>query len=242
MKLTEILTAPLHAISDILLPNVCCACGQNPLLPHECICSECLINMERCVDSGDYSVLTDIIANAPAAPGITASWVRYRHTSLGARAIREAKYGHRPQLARDLGRLFAQELLHTRTSGMSLNDIQVLLPVPLHWTKQILRGYNQSEWICRGIAEVCGAEVRTDLHAVRRHATQTHRNDRQRIDNVRGIFALDPSHKLNGRHIAIVDDVITTGATVRECLLTIGRAGAKPASISILSLGLAGDK
>lgn len=250
-------------IADIFIPRACPACGCAMDSSEETICGACLLALHRAGVAVPGSKLMDTIANGPAPAGIAASWLRYRHDSPEARLIQSIKYRGRPRLGRDLGRVFGQELaariqkenfsssrgaLAPRVASarplpegmLKPADIDVLIPVPLYWTKRLRRGFNQSEWIAEGIADALGCGVATCLRAVRPHATQTHKTDQGRAENIVGIFALDKDAKLDGLNIAVVDDVITTGATVREAILTIGRAGARPATVSVLSLALAG--
>ncbi len=230
-------------IADIFIPRACPACGCAMDSSEEAICGACLLALHRAGIAVPGSKLMDTIANGPAPAGIAASWLRYRHDSPEARLIQSIKYRGRPRLGRELGRIFGQELAARSLPEGMLKPaaIDVLIPVPLHWTKRLRRGFNQSEWIAEGIAEALGCGVATCLRAVRPHATQTHKTDQGRAENVVGIFALDKDAKLDGLNITIVDDVITTGATVREAILTIGRAGGRPATVSVLSLALAGN-
>ena len=230
-------------IADIFIPRACPACGCAMDSSEEAICGACLLALHRADVAVPGSKLMDTIANGPAPAGIAASWLRYRHDSPEARLIQSIKYRGRPRLGRELGRIFGQELAARSLPEGMLKPaaIDVLIPVPLHWTKRLRRGFNQSEWIAEGIAEALGCGVATCLRAVRPHATQTHKTDQGRAENVVGIFALDKDAKLDGLNITIVDDVITTGATVREAILTIGRAGGRPATVSVLSLALAGN-
>lgn len=230
-------------IADIFIPRACPACGCAMDSSEEAICGACLLALHRAGIAVPGSKLMDTIANGPAPAGIAASWLRYRHDSPEARLIQSIKYRGRPRLGRELGRIFGQELAARSLPEGMLKPaaIDVLIPVPLHWTKRLRRGFNQSEWIAEGIADALGCGVATCLRAVRPHATQTHKTDQGRAENVVGIFALDKDAKLDGLNITIVDDVITTGATVREAILTIGRAGTRPATVSVLSLALAGN-
>ena len=96
--------------------------------------------------------------------------------------------------------------------------VDVVVPVPLHLRKRLHRGYNQAEYIARGIAESLGVPV--DVHSVRRHRhnpSQALKEHRQRWENVRGIFSVRRPGRLCGKHILLVDDVLTTGATVTSC-------------------------
>ena len=104
-------------------------------------------------------------------------------------------------------------------------ELARLFPVPLHWRKRLRRGYNQAEYLAEGIARALRAEV--DRHSVRRirnnPAQALHRHT-ERWDNVEGIFAVRRPERLAGHHLLLVDDVLTTGATLLSCAETILRA------------------
>ena len=225
-------------IADIFIPRACPACGCAMDSSEEAICGACLLALHRADVAVPGSKLMDTIANGPAPAGIAASWLRYRHDSPEARLIQSIKYRGRPRLGRDLGRVFGQELAARPLPEGMLKpaDIDVLIPVPLHWTKRLRRGFNQSEWIAAGIAEALGCGVATCLRAIRSHSTQTHKNDRDRAPNVLGIFAVDKDAKLDGLNIAVVDDVITTGTTAAEATRAVLASGA--ATVSLFALGI----
>ena len=110
--------------------------------------------------------------------------------------------------------------------------------MPLHKKKQRLRGYNQSEWIARGIAAVTGIPI--DTESVVRHKnteTQTSKSSLERWENVNGIFELYHADPLTGKHILIVDDVLTTGATTVECASCLTKI--EGVRISVLTLAIA---
>ena len=112
------------------------------------------------------------------------------------------------------------------------------IPVPLHKKKQQIRGYNQSEWIARGITAVTGIPVDTEMIVRRKNTeTQTHKSVFERWENVDGIFELHHVGALAGKHILLVDDVLTTGATTAACAACL--AEIEGIHISILTLAIA---
>ena len=113
-----------------------------------------------------------------------------------------------------------------------------IVPVPLHRWKLMRRGYNQSDYIARGIADVTGIEVSHSLVASRGHATQTARNSYQRWVNAGSVYELRDGASVAGRHVLLVDDVITTGATLLACCEAIHRVEPS-ARLSVLALGVA---
>lgn len=131
--------------------------------------------------------------------------------------------------------MMAEELKATNF----FDGIDLIVPIPLSRKKKRQRGYNQSDWIAWGISESTG--IPTDTDSVQRNISnpsQTALNNQQRRENVRDIFAVRHPENLESRHILLVDDVITTGATMLSCAETIARTC--NIRISVLSLAWAG--
>lgn len=110
--------------------------------------------------------------------------------------------------------------------------------MPLHWFRQARRGYNQSREIALGISEVTGIPVGSHLSA-RPHGSQTRRNATSRSDNAEGTYSAKECSPIDGRHILIVDDIITTGSTMRSCAAAL-HAAAPQSAISVLAIGRRG--
>lgn len=223
------------------MPRSCTGCGAP--LEQGVICPACLMMLPRTdIHMASGGRMAEYLSNGIAPVGFTAAWFDYNPAAPQADFIRQAKYGHRPRQARALGRIFASELMAdaTRTApGLpTVLDVDLLLPVPLHRRKLLTRGYNQAAEIARGISEVTGIPVGDNLRAVANHSTQTQLGAEARRRNIAGCFALRYPDELEGLRVAIVDDIVTTGATLSECTLTISRSGARPASIGALALAL----
>lgn len=237
MKIIWRTAAAMRAIlTDLLGVDSCPVCGGE-LSSAECaMCLNCLSMLPRTYSwlAHDHGVLADVTANGPAPPGFSAAWFEYDTSKPWAELVRRAKYGDNPRLARNLGRMFAQELVEAVPDVADRLDL--LLPVPMHWRKRMTRGFNQSEEIARGIADVLHTPLCDALYAVKAHDSQTHKGARARKLNIAGTLSAAGIEHLDGYRIAVVDDVITTGATMRECFVALGLAGAKPASISALAL------
>ena len=120
------------------------------------------------------------------------------------------------------------------------NDMDFLVPVPLHWSRRLRRGYNQSLILIKKLKRPT-AQVSTDLVRIRRTKTQpTMTSPRARARNVAGAFAVRSHHNFTGKNICLVDDIKTTGATLNECAKTLKNAGA--AKVFALVLAVAGQK
>ncbi len=225
----------------LLAPAICPCCGKLLLDSEEGLCLECLSLLPRATGIDRVSI-EPYLSNGVAPPGIAASWFLYRPDSPFAAIIRQAKYDGRPRLARELGRCFTRELMSRQLSGIGLAQVDVLLPVPMHISKRIKRGYNQADSIAAGISDITGIPVGDNLVATRRHSSQTRQSATRRRANVAGIIACCHAEELEGLNVAIVDDVITTGATITDAVLAISLSSAMPATIGALSLGLAGNR
>ncbi|MEI3341682.1 MAG: phosphoribosyltransferase family protein [Coprobacter fastidiosus] len=130
------------------------------------------------------------------------------------RLIHNIKYKGEKRCGKYLGSLFASELLKEG----KLQDIDIIAPVPLHHSRERARGYNQSEWVAKGIADVIGKEVYPHLLCRRKkNESQTHKSLYERWLNTHSAFYVQETSKIKDKHILLVDDVVTTGATLLAC-------------------------
>lgn len=160
----------------------------------------------------------------------------YKSESLWRSAIHRFKYSGAWNIAYRLGGWYGSEL---KASGL-YDDVDIIIPVPLHWTKTMKRGYNQCNYIAAGMAKELGIKVdRRILYRRRNNPSQTQQSSYERWDNVSDIFAVRHPERLRYRHVLIVDDVLTTGATINSCAHAILEA-APSCKISIATLAVAG--
>lgn len=214
----------LRGLARVVWPDNCPVCDRPLNRGESPVCLHCLADMPR--------IKTDRSMPYVGAPDNSIpvlSWFVYDHNHPSHRLIHDIKYHDRRRMARKLGREFAMQ------KELTEHQFDCILPVPLHWTKFVSRGYNQTVEIALGIRDVTGIPVSRNLFAKKPHDTQTHRDRSHRMDNVRDIFALRRPAELDGRNIAILDDVITTGATVFSALDTVLKE-CTPASVTFLSL------
>lgn len=149
------------------------------------------------------------------------SFIFYSGNSLWRDMVHRFKYGGEWAIAESMGRWYGAEL---RDSGL-YDDIDIVVPIPLHPLKTLRRGYNQSRYLAEGIARELGAKVVADAVVRRRNnPSQARRRGSERWDNVEALFELRKADKLRGRHLLLVDDVLTSGATLTACAEAILRA------------------
>lgn len=225
-----------EALLGMVLPKVCAQCGRALSPGESLLCVDCRMDMPLTGIAGEeLSPIHDRIGYRTRVKRV-AAYFHYHKGAPVTALIREAKYMGKPWIIRLLGGEYAEML---RKKGF-FEGMDVILPVPMHHWKKIRRGYNQAELLALAVSKATGIPVGDNLRCVRRHATQTRRGPMERSQNVSGIFGLRHPEELHGLHILLVDDVITTGSTLRECADTI-LANASPESISVLTLGLAGS-
>lgn len=202
---------------NLFFPNLCRLCKKPLIDGEDQLCLFCLYNLPytRFV-AEDANPIIDLLADRERLK-YASSFLYYQKDGPVQKLIHSLKYYDNKELAYLLGRLAARELL---TANSRLCKVDCIMPVPLHPRKKRKRGYNQSEWIAKGIHSVLNIPIDTSsLIRTYQTETQTRKTIYNRWLNVKDIFALavEPS-VLEGKHILIIDDVITTGSTIGACV------------------------
>lgn len=161
----------------------------------------------------------------------------------------DSKYRHIPQQLKyhgntAIGRHFGKMLGTRLIESAEFKDADLIVPVPLHWSRKWKRGYNQAEILAQGIAMEMRIPVRTDLlRRIRRTATQTRLGIEAKGANVAGAFCANikkPDTIKGIRHVILIDDVFTTGSTMTECFMALRQVLPKDVRISVVTLCFAG--
>jgi ComF family protein len=232
-------------VVDLLYPTACAVCqfhvdGSGPLCP-DCMANLCRLEREPACG---------VCAKPLAHVGDPCPWCKGKGEPNFERVVRLAVYGDpiRQLVMRmkyhgrwSLAEFMAGRLLEQEHTKALLTEADCLVPVPLHRLRQISRGYNQAEVLARRIGRLAGLPVRQPLVRVRNTPTQTKARSRaKREENLRDAFGLVSPRKVAGRHVVLVDDITTTGATLQAAARAIKLAG--PASISALVIAIADPK
>src|SRR5487761_210982 len=223
---------------DLLLPPRCLKCGSEiggdgalcascwrsiAFLQPPC-CTRCGLPFE--VDLGAGAVCGACARDAPLYARARAAM---RYDEASRTLVLAFKHGDKLQLAPALGRFMR------RAGAELLAACDIVVPVPLHWTRLFARRYNQSAILAHALVRDGGPPVVADLLERRRATPSQGRSGRaERRRNVRGAFALKRGRGVAGRRVLLVDDVLTTGATVSECARTLLDAGAT--AVDVLTL------
>ena len=213
----------------MFIANLCRLCGRELVVGERCICLHCSTAAPLWSGSNDDLRAHRFPRNAPI-DGVW-PWLAYSNADPMCSLIRRGKFDDRPELIEELGHRYGRWL----TDSGHLAGITAIVPVPMHWWKRLLRGYNQAVLIADAISDETGIEVVEALKAVRGHAQQSRKKGLARAANVAGIFALRRNHGLEpGERVAVVDDILTTGSTLSEAIETL--KGADPSGITVLAL------
>ena len=222
----------LQAVAHIFSPRVCPICESTLGESEEIMCTDCLLQMPRThFHTSPFNIIHQRLGPAVKLDR-AAAWFYYVKQTSYAQLLVDTKYGGRPLLGRKLGEAYAREI---EPSGF-FDGIDALVPVPMHYSKRLLRGFNQTEEICRGISRVTGIPQHKLLAAPVSHGTQSHHTAAERMAALKGTFAATAeASDYDSRHLLVVDDIITTGATMQEALVNL-RHACPSATISVLAL------
>lgn len=226
--LREIKESVLH----LLFPHVCTGCGSDLLSKDSVLCMRCVGAMPE--------TQFELHANNPAEKTfwgrlpVAAASAQFYFTkeSLMQHLMHQLKYKGNKELGVQLGRIMGEQL---RKSGRFTVD--ALIPLPLFPDKERRRGYNQATVLCQGIAETMQVPVLNNIITRPQHTeTQTKKGRIERWKNMEGKFVLINKTAIENKHILLVDDVVTTGATLEACGNELLQAESVKLSIATLCI------
>lgn len=218
---------------QLFYPNTCASCGQKLVTNEKVICTHCLADLPRTNFHNQYdNPVSQIFWGRVNIQNATA-FFRFQKGSRFQDLLHLLKYKGRQDVGIELGRQLGFEL---KNSDLYKN-LEIVIPVPLHPKRQHKRGYNQAECIANGIAESMGIEVQAK-NIVRNVATQTQtkKSRIERWQNVESIFELKEPQQLKNKNVLLVDDVVTTGATLEACAQVLLKADGIKVSIAALAM------
>ena len=227
----RMLAETFKSVSNIVFPRICPVCGRRLSAGERAICTACSLSLPytRFGARRNNPVERLFLGRFPLTRA--SAYIFYQRATDTRNMIFSLKYLRHPQIGVELGKRMAAELM----SRGFFEGIDVIVPVPLARRRERRRGYNQSLMIARGIGSVAGISVDNGLLLrIVDNPTQTMRTAKQRLENVEGIFRAVNEERIRGRHVLLVDDVVTTGATITACADRLVAAGAR--TISVLTL------
>ena len=203
-----------ESLLHLLFPHVCAGCGSDILSEQNVLCMRCMNAMpETNFELHAGNPVEKIFWGRLPLINATAQFY-FTKESLMQHLMHQFKYKGNKELGKQLGRLMGNDLRQTNR----FNNIDALIPLPLFPAKEKKRGYNQATVLCEGIAEIMDVEVLKDVIIRIQHTeTQTKKGRMERWENMEGKFELVNPAKIQNKHVLLVDDVVTTGATLEAC-------------------------
>jgi ComF family protein len=201
-------------ICHLLYPEICAGCGSDLITGKNLICDDCLAAIPV---TGYHLHLENPVEKIfrGRLPVATASaYAYFTKDSVVQNMLHSLKYGANKEMGVAMGRMIGRVL----NSCESYKNISALVPLPLHLSKQRKRGYNQAEMICNGISIEMNIPVFTNVIGRRKKTeTQTRKSRFERWNNIESKFVVKDNTTVMNKHVLLIDDVITTGATLEAC-------------------------
>ena len=223
------------SVSQLFYPHVCRGCGTDLIEPYQSLCLHCIAHLP-------YTHF----ANQSVNPVEKTFWGRinvvsamsllyFTPQSMVQQLVHQVKYKGQQKLAHHLGEMMGKEILLSNRFG----NIDHIIPLPLFRSREKQRGYNQAALLARGISEILQVNVlEKSLVRIRSSSTQTHKTRSERWQNVEGLFQLRNGFYPEGKTILLVDDVVTTGATLDACGTVINNIPGTQLYIATLAYAL----
>jgi ComF family protein len=219
---------------DLIFPRNCPLCKQALFDFEPCLCTICQGMLPRAnfhLHPFDNELTSKLQGLMPVHRVM--AFLRFTKKGKSQALLHLLKYKNKPELGEELGRLYGLSLLEKGFAGFW----DVLVAVPLHPLKKQRRGYNQSECFARGLSKVLGVPYRELLVRRKFTSTQTNKSRLERLENVDDVFALNQGQVTQGLRILLVDDILTTGATLCACAQTLLQGGAKHVDLATIAAG-----
>lgn len=199
---------------SLFYPNNCLACGNNLFKNEHIICTSCLFHLPKTnYHLEKENQISKIFWGRTNIEMATACYFFIKSSKI-QHLIHQLKYKGKKEIGIYIGEIYGKELIKSE----NFQNIDIIIPVPLHTKKERIRGYNQSEMFAIGLSSGMNIPFNTQT-LIRTYAseTQTKKNRFKRWENVKEIFDLKNPENIENKHILLIDDVITTGATLEAC-------------------------
>lgn len=207
---------------DLFYPNICLGCSRKLLRGEDVICFRCESELPQTRHwlQADNSLMKRFWGRVVLQEA--ASLYEFRDGNEVQHLLHQLKYRGRQEVGEYLGKALGNKI---NESNSPIKNVDLIVPVPLHWKKLKTRGYNQCDSFAKGLSIALNVPwTSTVLERTHENISQTKKKRYDRWGNVADIFSVVDETQLKGKHILLVDDVVTTGATSEACLQTILKA------------------
>jgi len=233
-KIADYINILANDFLHVLFPDLCLACRKLPKTRDASFCVDCLHIMPYTdhffIKEND--VTKHFRGRVPLLHG--GALLRFREGGIVQNMLHQLKYKKRREIGEVLGEIAGRKFLDSPLFMVP----DIIIPVPVHPEKVLRRGYNQSSVFGMAVSQVIGAPLSDHILIKDKETTsQTGKSRTERVVNVEEVFVMKRPEEIHGRNVLLVDDVVTTGATLEACCLKLKESGAK--SLSILTIAAA---
>ena len=198
---------------NLIFPKLCCACNISLLKNEKTLCVNCIVSLPKTNFHLDKENPVNKVFWGRVQIEMATSFYLFSKKSRVQELLHRLKYKGVKEVGFVVGKLLGYDL----ATSIHFKGIDFVVPVPLHENKLKKRGYNQSEWIAKGVAEAMNVPIGIEtLFRKEDSQTQTKKSKYKRWENVGEIFGISNSY-LDGKNVLLIDDVVTTGATIEAC-------------------------
>jgi len=229
----NLFTQYLNDFFNLFFPDLCIVCNSHLVNQEELICTKCLYNLPKTNYHKEIENPVSQLFWGRTKVEYATGFFTFSKGSKYQGMMHKFKYHGNKEIGYVLGKSFGNQLRNS-----VFNQVDIIIPVPLHKSKLKKRGYNQSEWIAKGLSETIKKplDIKSFIRSVATE-TQTRKSRFERWKNVEKIFKVTNENALKGYHILLVDDVVTTGSTLEACANAILEI--KDTKVSIATLAVA---
>lgn len=223
-----------HGLVHLVYPRLCEGCNKPLLGAEDVLCISCILQLPETGyhDAADNETALRFAGRIPFIHAT--SFAYFTNDGLLQHLLHGLKYADKKETGYFLGNKLGTRLKTTKW----ISDIDMIIPVPLHEAKQAKRGYNQSMLLAEGMSNALSIPASDKLlKRIRDTDSQTRKTRIERVDNMSNAFELKENTHLKGKHILLIDDVLTTGATLEACALAILKE--ESIKISVATIGIA---
>jgi ComF family protein len=217
---------------SLFYPNYCLGCSSSLIKGEDILCTNCILDLPKTNHHEEIDNPIKLRLEGRIQVSYAMAFLKFRKTGITQHLLHQLKYNNHPEIGVRLGKIYG---LGLNESGYS-KLFDLIVPVPLHKSRVRKRGYNQSEKFAQGLSE--SLNILLDIDCVERRvrtSTQTRKTKIERWQNVKDVFVVSSPEKILGKRILLVDDVITTGATLEACGQKLLESGCQSLSIACLA-------
>jgi ComF family protein len=216
----------------LFFPNHCLGCSSSLYKGEEILCTRCILELPKTKYHEDTDNTIKVRLSGRLSLTYALAYLKFRKTGVVQHLLHQLKYNNHPEIGVRLGKIYGKDLVDSYYG----KKFDLIIPIPLHNSRKRRRGYNQSAKFAEGLSH--SMQIPWDDSIAERKirtATQTRKTKSERWENVKDVFQIAHPEKIINKRILLVDDVITTGATLEACGQQLLNYGCSELSIACIA-------